>query len=184
MKIGDTVRYLNATGGGKVVRIEGDLAYVDEDGFETPVLVRECVVVGNSNSFTPPSFGPKAKPGMSKDTTPVKETPAPTKLPVIETATGDSMNITLGFEASDLRAISTSSFDAYLVNDSNYYLYVALMSRPADTKQWTLRYDGIIEPNIQEFLFTLSAAQLSQYERIGIQILAFKRERSLRLSAL
>ena len=44
-KIGDTVRYLNAVGGGIIVKIAGNMAYVDEDGFETPVLLRECVVV-------------------------------------------------------------------------------------------------------------------------------------------
>ena len=38
-KIGDTVRFLNAVGGGKIVRLEGRMAYVcDPDaGFETPV---------------------------------------------------------------------------------------------------------------------------------------------------
>lgn len=45
IKIGDTVRFLNAVGGGVVRRIEGKVAYVDEDGFETPVLVNELVVV-------------------------------------------------------------------------------------------------------------------------------------------
>ena len=45
VKVGDRVRYLNAVGGGVVVRIAKDIAYVDEDGFETPVLARECVVV-------------------------------------------------------------------------------------------------------------------------------------------
>ena len=44
-QIGDTVRYLNAVGGGTIVRIKDNIAYVDEDGFETPVLLRECVVV-------------------------------------------------------------------------------------------------------------------------------------------
>ena len=36
-KTGDTVRYLNAVGGGIIKRIEGQTAYVEEDGFETPV---------------------------------------------------------------------------------------------------------------------------------------------------
>ena len=41
MKVGDIVRFLNAVGGGKVTKIEGNIAYVEEpDGFETPVMVR------------------------------------------------------------------------------------------------------------------------------------------------
>ena len=42
---GDTVRYLNAVGGGKVIRVEGRIAYVDDDGFETPVQTSDLVVV-------------------------------------------------------------------------------------------------------------------------------------------
>lgn len=39
---GDKVRFLNSVGGGVVTRIEGNIAYVeDEDGFETPILVKE-----------------------------------------------------------------------------------------------------------------------------------------------
>ncbi len=52
IKIGDTVRFLNATGGGKVTKIEqkNNLVYVeDADGFEIPVLAQECVVVGAVN---------------------------------------------------------------------------------------------------------------------------------------
>ena len=52
-KIGDTVRYLNSVGGGTIVRIDGNMAYVDEDGFETPVLLRECVVVASGSAPKP-----------------------------------------------------------------------------------------------------------------------------------
>lgn len=44
-QVGDTVRYLNSVGGGKITRIADKIAYVDEDGFETPVLLKELVVV-------------------------------------------------------------------------------------------------------------------------------------------
>jgi len=48
MNIGDKVRFLNATGGGIVRRIDEahSLAYVeDEDGFEIPTVFSECVVI-------------------------------------------------------------------------------------------------------------------------------------------
>ena len=39
-EVGDTVRYLNAVGGGRIAKIEGKIAYVDEpDGFTTPASV-------------------------------------------------------------------------------------------------------------------------------------------------
>jgi hypothetical protein len=55
LKIGDTVRFVNAVGGGVVSRLDEkkDLVYVeDEDGFEIPVLARECVVVPKVNPTT------------------------------------------------------------------------------------------------------------------------------------
>ncbi len=55
IKIGDTVRFLNDVGGGKITKIETkkNLVYVeDKDGFEIPVLANECVVVGEVNQNT------------------------------------------------------------------------------------------------------------------------------------
>ena len=51
MKIGDKVRFLNSVGGGIVKRFSGkdQVMVEDEDGFEIPALVRECVVVGESD---------------------------------------------------------------------------------------------------------------------------------------
>lgn len=175
------MRYLNAVGGGTVLRIEDDMAYVDEDGFETPVLVRECVVVDSPKSFTPPSYGPQAKkpqPAPTKDVTPQKVQQAPTQLPVIETAGGDKLNVVLGFEASELRALSTSSFDAYLVNDSNYYLDVILCERDSKETDWRLLYHGTIEPNIQEFLCEIEPAKITHMERLLVQITAFKLDKA------
>lgn len=40
------MRFLNAVGGGVVVKIDGKVAHVrEDDGFETPVLASECVAV-------------------------------------------------------------------------------------------------------------------------------------------
>ena len=47
MKIGDKVRFLSEVGGGIVRGFQGkDVALVEgEDGFEIPMLIKECVVV-------------------------------------------------------------------------------------------------------------------------------------------
>ncbi len=46
MKIGDKVRFLDTTGGGTITSITGNHCMVeDEDGFEQPCLVSQCVVV-------------------------------------------------------------------------------------------------------------------------------------------
>lgn len=179
--VGDTVRYLNSVGGGKVVRIAGDIAYVDEDGFETPVLVRECVVVAHAGddvptrSFRAPRVIEEApKPAPTPVVVKEKAPDEPTRLPVIETAGGNVLNIVLGFEASDLKALSKASFDAYVVNDSNYYLAMAIMSRAEDSEEWKLCYSGVIEPNIQEFAFALTTDDLPSFDRLAVQYVAYK----------
>lgn len=184
ISVGDTVRYLNAVGGGTVVRIDGDMAYVDEDGFETPVLVRECVSVGAPMTHT---AAPVLAARAAKNNTPSPRVaaspsvqpvaPQPVSVPVVETSGGDVLNITLGFEATSLKALSTSDFDAYLVNDSNYCVYVAVMSRAAESNEWTLRYDGLVEPNIEEYLFTLPQADVPHFDRLCVAYVPFKRHK-------
>lgn len=46
IKVGDKVRFLNSTGGGVVRSFKGkdQVLVEDEDGFEVPALIRECVV--------------------------------------------------------------------------------------------------------------------------------------------
>ena len=51
MKIGDKVRFLSEVGGGIVSGFQGkDIVLVqDEDGFDIPMLIRECVVVDTND---------------------------------------------------------------------------------------------------------------------------------------
>lgn len=181
MKVGDIVRFLNAVGGGKVTKIEGNIAYVEEaDGFETPVLLRECVVVD-------PDGGMMPKKKYGSDEPSKYEAPAVAKVPASvsagsgaeetaapeETAGGERLNIVLGYEPSEIKHLNTATFDAYLVNDSNYYLYVAYSARKADGK-WACRYNGIVEPNYQVHLDELTHEELPDMERVSVQYIAFK----------
>lgn len=176
-QIGDMVRFLNSVGGGKIVRIEGNIAYVDEDGFETPVLLRECVVV------TPAI--PESK-GQSKYVAPptvVSEQPKASKTEVIEeTENGEKLNIVLAYEPAQIKHLNTTTFDAYLVNDSNYYLYFTYLTR-ADGCGWVTRFAGIVEPNIQILLGEITREQLPEMDRIAVQYIAFKRDKEFSLKA-
>lgn len=177
------MRFLNSVGGGRVVRIEGNLAYVDDDGFETPVLTKECVVV-RSGAQT----AADAKADM-KATTPAgtvvapsspsapRPQPRPELPPAPETAAGEKLNIVIGFEPADIRRLSSTTFDAYLVNDSNYYLYFTVSTRTADTDEMTVRYAGPVEPGTQIFLFELATSDLPTIDRLKVQAIAFKRDK-------
>ena len=183
MKVGDVVRFLNAVGGGKVTKIEGNIAYVEEaDGFETPVMVRECVVVDPDGGMMPKKKYGSSEP--SKYEAPAVEKPkakvSENNVPIVETDEGDTLNVVLGYEAADLKQLNTTHFDAYLVNDSNYFLYVVYSARNYDGK-WICRYNGIVEPNIQVFLEELTHEDLPDLERISVQYVAFKQEKDYRL---
>lgn len=190
VKIGDTVRFLNSVGGGQVVRIQGNIAYVaDEDGFENPVLVRECVVVGHaenqpSRQAPAPVVGPKtAQTGFAKETPAPMTVAAVEELPVEETPEGDHLNIVLGYEPKDLKALSHTTFDTYLVNDSNYYLYFAYLTRADGEQFWTTRYAGMVEPNIQLFLGELQTNDLTELDHIAFQYVAFKKDKPFAMKA-
>ena len=51
IQIGDKVRFLNSVGGGVVRGLRGkdQVLVEDEDGFEVPALIKECVVVGGND---------------------------------------------------------------------------------------------------------------------------------------
>lgn len=157
-----------------MVRIDGQMAYVEEDdGFETPILVRECVVISAASPQT--QSVPQAKPAGAVYDAPVQRQrmqPLP-----VETPDGDTVNCVLAFEPQDIKTLSTTSFDAYIVNDSNYWMYVSLSSRRSGERRWTPRYDGLIEPNMQEFVWELSQRDLADVDRVLVQCSLFKRGR-------
>ncbi len=177
------MRFLNSTGGGRVVRLEGQLAYVDEDGFETPVLVKECVVVahaGQEPSRT--SFvKPKAAPAAPAAPAPAPAAaPKPEPLPVEETEGGDVMNLAIGFEPADIKRLSQTDFDLYMVNDSNYFIAFTFLTR-ADGEQWVMRSRGVIEPNIQEFIAEIKREDIVKIDQIALQVIAWKEGRNFEM---
>ena len=132
-KVGDTVRFLNAVGGGQVTRIADGIAYVaDSDGFETPVMLRECVVVASpatpSRRETPAAKQMPTPPPVAAPT-PSQTAPLAADMAPIETPDGDTLNIVVAFEPSDLQRLSDATFDAFIVNDSNYQLSIMVATR-------------------------------------------------------
>ncbi len=197
MNIGDKVRFLNAVGGGIVRRIEGKIAYVEEDGFETPVLISDLVVVlpaghegpksGARLLFDQEAFdkgrGKKAA-ARPEPQAPSKEIPNPVeainppapKPKPVETDYGNKISLALAFEPSNLKSLSDSKFTAVLVNDSNYRLLFSFLCRAANATGWKLRYSGEIEPNELIDLGAFTHETLGEMEKVAIQAIAFKEE--------
>ena len=170
-KVGDRVRFLNAVGGGIIRKIEGNIAYVDDDGFETPTLLRECVVVASVEETA-------KKVALTQDAVqPV--TPKATA----ETPEGEKLNVVLAYEPAEIKHLNTTTFDVYLVNDSNYYLYFTYLARADEDEGWTTRYAGIVEPNIQVFLEEINGSDLPSMDRIAVQMIAFKSDRQFKMKS-
>ena len=183
IQIGDTVRFLNSTGGGVVRRIEGNIAYVDEDGFETPTLLRECVVVATAAAAPRTAPAAPAKAAATSSPAPAQAPAQTPALTVEETPGGEKLNIVLAYEAANLKRLNDTTFDTYIVNDSNYYLYFTYMTRADEAKEWTLRYAGMVEPNIQLFIEEIAGSDPSAMDRVAVQCIAYKEGKEFRMKS-
>ena len=189
IKTGDTVRFLNAVGGGKVTRIDSKtgLVYVeDADGFEIPTMERDCVVIGEVNektNFIKKDFSSKVSSpqnGQSTDrssvhvneVSQVKPQAAAPAVPIVETAEGNTLKVVLAFFPVDIKQLQTTSYDCYLVNDSNYFLFYNIIN--GETGNTKSVANGMIEPNMQEELTSVTKEQLNDWENLRIQIIPFK----------
>lgn len=172
IQIGDKVRFLNSVGGGIVRRFRGkdQVLVEDEDGFEIPALIRECVVVGEGKM----QVHSKIQPKTEQIAVPEKKDD-PDTLPVVETPEGERLNIFLAYLPIDPKSMTESGYEAYFINDSNYYLYYNYMSRQHNS--WYSRAHGIIEPNIRIFLEEFGKEDLNDLERICVQFIAFKKDK-------
>lgn len=202
MKIGDKVRFLSEVGGGVVTGFQGKniVLVEDADGFDIPMPINECVVIETDdyNIPTPAAKAAAKKRREEERQAPIESAaartsaaaapnvsePRPDRLekPQIsvyrqpEMKGGDILNVFLAFVPEDIKAVSTTPFEAYLVNDSNYYMYYTYSS--AEGKSWTVRSHGVIEPNTKLLLEEFEKSELNDRERVMVQLVAFKDNRS------
>lgn len=192
MKIGDKVRFLSEVGGGVVTGFQGkDIVLVeDADGFDIPMPVRECVVIETDDYNIPipaakaAANRKKAEEQSARSVPPVSEAsrperPAKPQISVYrqpEMKGGDVLNVYLAFVPEDIKAVSTTPFETYLVNDSNYYMYYTYLS--AEGKAWTARSHGLLEPNTKLLVEEFEKSELNERERVAVQLIAFKDNRS------
>lgn len=190
MKKGDKVRFLNEVGGGIVsgFRDKNIVLVEDSDGFEIPMSVTDVVVVEDENYSTANMVSPakqepvgnrqnaadgrKATPHVSDDPS---EGEITFRAPVEERKGGNVLSCYLAFVPVDIKEISNTRFECYFVNDSNYY--VRFTSLVAEGNSWTLRSTMEVEPNTKEFIEEIGREDLNDLSRIGIQLLAYKREK-------
>ena len=189
-KIGDRVRFLSETGGGRVTGFRGKniVLVEDEDGFEIPTIISEVVVV-ETDDYNIAKVHTSAVPGMvpkspqSHNNPPQKadisddpaDRPITFRPPVEERKGGDALAAYLAFVPIDIKAVTTTNFETYFVNDSNYYMRFTYLL--AEGNSWRLHYTAEVEPNTKLFVEEFSRASLNEMERACVQIIAYKRDK-------
>ena len=181
MKVGDKVRFLNEVGGGRVSGFQGkDIVFVeDEDGFDVPMRMADVVVIGDEDYNTQrvvemKNESKKANHEEPEETEPADK-PLTFKAPVEERRGGDKLSAYLAFVPMDIKELSNTRFESYIVNDCNYYLRYVYMT--AEGTAWQVRSTGEIEPNTQCFIEEFGREQLNELEHSCIQLIAYKREK-------
>ncbi len=148
VRAGDVVRYLNASGGGTVTRVEGKLVYVeDENGFELPVMINECVVIKDESS--------QSGNTISETEEAVEETYEYTE----EVGDDSKPRVHIAFLHGDEPGQASGNLRVQLINDSNFFIFYAISNLRRDG-QLDLFYDGMIEPNTKLALDKLAVTQL------------------------
>lgn len=185
MKIGDKVRFLSDVGGGVVAGFQGNniVLVEDEDGFQVPTQINDVVVVGDDDYSTKHLVESKKSKGQPKSTVPADEEeidpadrPITFKAPVEERKGGNMLSAYLAFVPMDARALTATRFETYFVNDSNYYLRFVYMSE--DGANWKVRATAEVEPNTKLFVEEFGRDDLNDMERVCVQMVAYKREKT------
>ena len=180
MKKGDKVRFLSEVGGGKVAGFQGKniVLVEDEDGFEIPMPINEVVVVEQDDYAMGKMISAKMdakqqaeehadtelhqdsrsiKAILNEHATDIEEKeydPADREVTFVkhiqERTGGNKLSAYLAFVPIDIKEVTNTRFETYMVNDSNYYLHYTYLV--AEGNAWTLKAEGEIEPNTKLFI--------------------------------
>lgn len=211
MKIGDKVRFLSETGGGKIAGFQGkDIVLVeDEDGFQIPTPINDVVVIEQDDYTMGKMISSKmdakqqaeehANTELRNDSRSIKsilnehdkdvdmnveeydaaDREITFRAPVQERDGGNKLSAYLAFVPIDIKEVTNTRFETYMVNDSNYYIHYSYMV--AEGNAWTVRSVGEIEPNTKLFIEEFGRDSLEALGHIAIQMTAYKKDKSFLL---
>ena len=160
--IGDKVRFLNDVGGGTIVKIlsKNMVLVQDADEFEYPYPEKELVLVEKAVKEVQNVVKSEERNIESQVNQVIDE-------PEI---TGDNISeILFGFLRK--KTDEFDGFEAYLVNDSDFYMFYHIVLRGDDGIN---KIDAnVLEPNIKISVGTLSREQINLSKEVIIQIVFY-----------
>lgn len=190
MKIGDKVRFLSETGGGRISGFRsGNIVLVeDEDGFEIPTQKSEIVVVESdkynfsTNLHIEGKTIPKSESAsiknllnsnLNEDTVEIDPSENFVVKPK-ERIGGEQLSVYLAFVPTNINDFTKTNFNVYIVNDSNYYIYYIYSLK--DGGECLLHSSNEIEPNMKLLIENINREKLNALANINIQFLAYKND--------
>ena len=177
----------------------------DEDGFEIPTSVRDVVVVEQDDYAMGKMISAKmeaqqkaeehAATELHQDSRSIKsilndhdeqtdmhvdeydaaDREISFRAPVQEREGGNKLSAYLAFVPVDIKEITHTRFETYIVNDSNYYIHYSYLV--AEGNAWTLKSVGEVEPNTKLFIEEFGREVLNDMGRIGVQLTAYKKDK-------
>ena len=177
----------------------------DEDGFEIPTSVHDVVVVEQDDYAMGKMISAKmdaqqkaeehANTELHQDSRSIKsilndhdeqtdmhvdeydaaDREITFRAPVKEREGGNKLSAYLAFVPVDIKEITHTRFETYIVNDSNYYIHYSYLV--AEGNAWTLKSVGEVEPNTKLFIEEFGREVLNDMGRIGVQLTAYKKNK-------
>ena len=177
----------------------------DEDGFEIPTSVRDVVVVEQDDYAMGKMISAKmeaqqkaeehAATELHQDSRSIKsilndhdeqtdmhvdeydaaDREITFSAPVQQREGGNKLSAYLAFVPVDIKEITHTRFETYIVNDSNYYIHYSYLV--AEGNAWTLKSVGEVEPNTKLFIEEFGREVLNDMGRIGVQLTAYKKDK-------
>ena len=177
----------------------------DEDGFEIPTSVHDVVVVEQDDYAMGKMISAKmeaqqkaeehATTELHQDSRSIKsilndhdeqtdmhvdeydaaDREITFRAPVQEREGGNKLSAYLAFVPVDIKEITHTRFETYIVNDSNYYIHYSYLV--AEGNAWTQKSVGEVEPNTKLFIEEFGREVLNDMGRIGVQLTAYKKDK-------
>ncbi len=178
VKVGDQVKFLNDTGGGKVTKIlSKDMANViTHDGFEVPVLMEELLISeSGEQEKKQEKVVPEAAPAQAQEQEEeynfFKEAEPEEK--DIPSASNPDNEIHFAFVPLNQEEPENSDLDIYLINDSDFEIYYLILVKKENSYSWFA--SGYLEDNTKILIKTVERENLNELNDLKFQILFFRK---------
>lgn len=205
MKIGDQVRFLNETGGGKVAGFQGKniVLVEDEDGFRIPMTISEVVVTQTDDYSTLRMAREAVDKGGTASAGAFGETGNRSVSAMLRDGQDEEIDMSMPDTVDDDREITFrakpqereggNALSAYLAfvpmasggeggpRYAVYFVndsnyYMRFAYAVGKGEAWMLRAEGEIEPNTKEYIEEITREEVGTLGQVAVQLLAYKRD--------